>query len=105
MIDETNLHCLPRQEDVTTIDMGSHQFHAVKVTPENRSYLTQVALSMYSNEPCRICGELLTMDDLNSGAVFAGYSADSAARAAHKACWEQYPSDKEGTPRPEWKHQ
>lgn len=46
-----------------------------------------IALEMYVNEPCRICGRLLTSSDIES-AVFAGYSADSKSRAAHEICWK-----------------
>ena len=47
-----------------------------------------IALSMYAGEPRRICGRLLTMDDIKAGAVFAGYSKDNKSRAAHKLCWD-----------------
>lgn len=47
-----------------------------------------IALSMYTGEPCRICGRILTMDDVRAGAVFAGYSKDNKSRAAHKLCWD-----------------
>ena len=50
--------------------------------------LVDLALSFYAGEPCRICGELLTMEDLNDGAVFAGYSDDNSSRSAHRQCWE-----------------
>lgn len=47
-----------------------------------------IALSMYADEPCRICGEMITTDDLST-AVFAGYSIDSRSRSAHKPCWDK----------------
>ena len=47
--------------------------------------LVDLALSFYAGEPCRICGELLTMKDLNDG---AGYSDDNSSRSAHRQCWE-----------------
>ena len=50
---------------------------------EADSPLIDVALSMYEDEPCRICGRLLTMEDLKNGAVFAGYSDDNTSRPAH----------------------
>jgi hypothetical protein len=53
----------------------------------------KIALSMYENEPCRICGELIT--DARK-AVYAGYSADSKARSAHKTCWDKR------IPKPQW---
>ncbi len=53
-----------------------------------REVAFQAALSMYADEPCRICGRPLTMDDLRDGAVFAGYNADNTSRAAHKQCWD-----------------
>lgn len=99
------LHAMPKADDVTTIDVGSHAVQVVEITDENRSYLVTLAVSMYTNEPCRICGELLTMEDMRNGAVFAGYSNDNAARSAHGSCWRAYPSDAAGTPRPEWRHQ
>lgn len=49
--------------------------------------LLDMALSMYANEPCRICGIVLSLDDVKTGAVFAGYSQDNTSRAAHKRCW------------------
>jgi len=99
------LHAMPRAEDVTTIEADNHTLHVVEVTDENRSHLVNLAVSMYTNEPCRICGVLLTMEDMRNGAVFAGYSNDNAARSAHGDCWRKYPSDAAGTPRPEWVHQ
>lgn len=58
--------------------------------------LKQIAVGVYADEPCRICGVLLTYEDLLNGAVFAGYSADSKSRAAHKACWDA------GRPKEQW---
>jgi hypothetical protein len=54
-----------------------------------------VALLMYGGEPCRICGEAITRDDLRE-AVFAGYSEGSESRSAHGPCW------REGKPKAEW---
>lgn len=54
----------------------------------------RIAIGMYANEPCRICGDLLTMDDVIDGAVFAGYSKNNTSRAAHKACWDARKNDK-----------
>lgn len=58
---------------------------------------------MYSDEPCRICGKLLSEDDLND-AVYAGYSQGDKSRAAHGECWRAnlpkdewaYPTDEKG---------
>ena len=47
------------------------------------------ATLMYADEPCRICGRLITEDDLKE-AVFAGYSEDNDGRCAHGRCWEGY---------------
>lgn len=44
-------------------------------------------LMMYSNEPCRICGELVKPEDL-SELIFVGYSTDSKSRTAHGQCWK-----------------
>lgn len=55
---------------------------------EERKLSARIALAMYADEPCRICGELIKPEDLQA-AVFAGYSADSKSRAAHGPCWEK----------------
>lgn len=50
-------------------------------------------LSMYAGEPCRICGETIKSEDLlnvESGAIWAGYSECSKSRAAHKVCWDKH---------------
>lgn len=57
---------------------------------------TQNILNMYANEPCRICGELITREQVND-IVFAGYSQDNSSRAAHGECWEK------NIPVEEWK--
>lgn len=98
------LQSMPKDEDVTTVDLGSHQVQVVTITPENKKHLVRLAASMYANEPCRICGAMLTMDDINNGAVFAGYSSDNAARSAHKACWQRSPGV-DGKPNADWVHQ
>lgn len=65
---------------------------------ETRKVLDRVALAQYADEPFRVCGEMLTMDDLQT-AVFAGYSQDNTSRAAHKRCYDS------GVPKSEWKKQ
>ena len=48
----------------------------------------ELVLSMYSNEPCRICGRLISMEDIHDDrVVFAGYSDDNKSRTAHKLCF------------------
>lgn len=47
-----------------------------------------IALGMYVDEPCRICGERITVEQVGD-AVFAGYSKDNMSRGAHKACWDK----------------
>lgn len=94
---------MPKNEDVTTFDLGNHTAQLVTITPENRKHLARIAASMYANEPCRICGVMLTMDDIDNGAVFAGYSSNNAARSAHKACWQRSPGV-DGKPNDDWAH-
>ena len=61
------------------------QLDAGRVDPQVR----RLAIGMYVGEPCRICGELLTMEDMEDNAVWAGYATDgSGARSAHRLCWE-----------------
>jgi hypothetical protein len=54
---------------------------------ETAQFLTDLAMSFYAGEPCRVCGELITRDDLHD-LVFAGYSKDNKSRSAHGKCWE-----------------
>lgn len=54
---------------------------------DDKESMRELALSMYVNEPCRICGKMITRADLEDGAVFAGYSKDDTGRSAHKECW------------------
>lgn len=98
------LQGLPHDHEVKTFDVGSHQLSLVEITPENKDALTRLAVSMYAGEPCRICGELITMDDMYNGAVYAGYSADNAARTAHKDCWQRSPGI-DDKPNKDWVHQ
>lgn len=61
------------------------------MTEENdaatRLTASRIAMLMYTNEPCRICGVLITRADLPD-LVFAGYSKENDARAAHGVCWQ-----------------
>ena len=50
--------------------------------------LVNLALAFYVGEPCRICGKPITKEDIDNGAVFAGYNEDNSSRSAHKECWE-----------------
>jgi len=64
-----------------------------------KSIIPSIAIAMYADEPCRICGVILTLNDIFDGAVFAGYSKNNEARAAHKKCWDK------NLPMSEWKFQ
>lgn len=63
----------------------------------------ELAVLMYANEPCRICGETITREDVMT-CVFAGYSVNNEARSAHKQCWDAFPAT-DNVPRPEWVYQ
>lgn len=85
---------LPKQSEVQSFDLGDAKVQIVELTNENREHVLDAALSMYANEPCRVCGVLLTNEDVHTEGrvVFAGYSHDNKSRCAHKACWDQnYP--------------
>lgn len=76
---------LPRQEDVSTIDIIDGQISIIKVTAENKDYLVRTAMSMYLNERCKYCPRIFeTLDDLQD-AVFAGYHEHG--RLACSKCW------------------
>lgn len=86
---------LPESEDVSGIGAGGAHVAVVRLTPENRQAAFEMAISMYI-EPCRICGEMLTRQDLNT-AVWAGWGSrddGKSARAAHKSCWDACKDDK-----------
>lgn len=55
------------------------------------SIILDIAKSMYTNEPCRICGKNILDKDIDNGAVFAGYSKNCESRSAHKSCWATRP--------------
>ena len=63
----------------------------------DRETAYKMAMAMYTNEPCRICGQLITADDVKT-AVFAGYSPDDKARSAHRECWDS------GLPSHRWQY-
>ena len=56
---------------------------------ELRKSLVNLAMAMYIDEPCRICGSLITSDDLHN-LVWAGYSKGYKSRSAHRLCWKKY---------------
>lgn len=70
--------------------------------PEKQRHpFTGIALSMYADEPCRICGKPITREQTQATDFrYAGYSADGKARAAHEACWLERGQLREG-----WAHQ
>lgn len=53
------------------------------------SFLIEFVKSMYVNEPCRICGIILSEQDIDNNAVFAGCSKNCESRSAHKNCWDK----------------
>lgn len=67
----------------------------VPITDQIRKLVVDATMMMYTNEPCRICGKLITKNDLDE-LVFAGYSQDNKSRAAHGDCW------KKNIPQVEW---
>lgn len=99
-----DLHAMPNNSEVSTITAENHAVHLVEITDENREYLARTALSMYANEPCRICGEPVTFDCLYDGAVWAGVSVDKTTSVAHKLCWQHSPMIDGAVP-VDWIHQ
>src|SRR5205085_2214357 len=59
------------------------------MSSETRRLAEELAMAMYANEPCRICRRLIEVSDLHD-LVFAGYSRDGLARAAHGVCWDSF---------------
>ena len=46
----------------------------------------QLEAAQWADQPCRICGKTLTMEDITSDAYFAGF-AGARRHAAHGVCW------------------
>jgi len=81
-----NVLKLPKQEDVSQFDIGSHQVTVVTITDENRDTLAEFALSMYLGESCKYCGKKCeTLADLKD-TVYAGYHEHG--RLACGSCWQ-----------------
>ena len=79
-------HNMPRQEDVTELDLGNTRVSVVKLTNENREYMLEVALSMYLGERCKYClKEYTTLKDLEN-TVWAGNHEHG--RLACEDCWK-----------------
>jgi len=79
-------HKLPRQEDVTEINLGNNKVVIAKTTDESKDYLVELALSMYLGEKCKYClREFKTLDDLND-TVYAG--DHEHGRLACESCWD-----------------
>lgn len=77
---------LPKQKDVKEFDYGEVHAAIVKLTPENREYMSQVAMSMYLGESCKYCGKVYeTLDDLKN-TVYAG--PHEHGRLACESCWK-----------------
>lgn len=71
------------------------QEEILAAVPKSRQHLVDVAMAMYVNEPCRICGKSIEPSDLDE-LVFAGYSTGNKSRSAHAECWKQ------NKPKSEW---
>jgi hypothetical protein len=77
---------LPRNEDVTEIDLGSHRLASVKVTDQHRAGLADMAMSMHLGEKCKYClREYKTLTDLED-AVWVG--DHEYGRLACESCWK-----------------
>ena len=78
---------LPREEDVTEINMGSHRVSVIRLTNENSKEMLEVALSMYFGEQRKYCGRIYeTTEDLKD-TVYAGHH--EYGRLACKSCWQE----------------
>ena len=52
----------------------------------DRELVATFAMMAYTNEPCRICGDLIQPEDLRD-LVYAGYGR--RGRSAHGPCWNK----------------
>lgn len=102
-VDVTRRNPPAAQQKVSDIMAVDKSLYLVEITPDNRNQLVRIALSMCAGEPCRICGEPVTMADMEDGAVFAGYSNDKTTSSAHRVCWQRSPMV-DGKPGEDWAH-
>ena len=79
-------HKLPKQENVTEFEIPDGRVAVVRVTPESKDAIVEMAMSMYLGEQCKYCLRAFeTLDDLRT-AVYAGYHEHG--RVACKLCWD-----------------
>jgi len=80
---------MPKQDEVEEFDLGNNKVKLIEVTPENKDYLVEMALSMYLGEKCKYClHEFKSNQDLRDRkAVYAGYH--EYGRLACKKCWDE----------------
>lgn len=77
---------MPNETDLTAEDFTTQTQHET---------LVNLAMAMYVDEPCRICGKMINPGDLRK-LKWAGYSACNTSRSAHNQCWQ------EDKPKSEW---
>ena|SRR3990167_8047401 len=75
---------LPKQEDVTDIEIGDGTIRVIEITSENREALTEMALSAYLGEKCVYCRQIFTTLESLKTVVFA------PGGIACKVCWDQF---------------
>ena len=74
---------MPRQEDVTELDLGSTHVFIVELKPENHEYMIDLAMSMYLGKRCKYClKEYTTLEELKD-IVYAGTN-----EFACEDCWK-----------------
>lgn len=75
---------LPKQEDVTDIDLGNVHVSVVKLTDENRAGVLEVVMSMYLDDVCMYCLRNFTREELKT-AKWA--HPNEHGRIVHAECW------------------
>ena len=84
-------HQLPKEEDVTEIDIGDVRVLVVYFNDDNREGLVDMIMAMNIGTTCKFCGKRYdTLEDLR-GVVFAGPHA--GGDLACKTCWENQRGD------------
>ena len=82
-----NLLKLPKQEDVTEIDMGGgNHIKAVTLTDDNRPAVLEIVQSMYCDDVCMYCKRSFTMDEVKRS-IWAHNNPHG--RIVHRECWNK----------------
>jgi hypothetical protein len=80
-----NFKKLPKQEEVTEIDLGQLKASIVELTDENRPHVLEAVLSMYMDDECMYCHRNFSYEEVKKSV--RAYE-NPYGRIVHKECWD-----------------